>query len=331
LNVFGRAELQRTVVVVVALLVTAGATGAVAREFRAADTQNEDYPTVQALRFMGRQISERTGGKHDVKVFHSRQLGEEKETLEQTRAGAIDLNRTNVALIGNVIPSMNVLALPFLFRSIEHMQKVLDGPIGNEILGSFEPYGFVGLAFYDSGARSIYNNVRPVRSLADLKGLRVRVQQSEQMSEMMRSLGAAPVELPYGQVLTGLATRLIDGAENNWPSFVTTDHYKHAGHYTLTEHTMSPEVLVMSLKAWETLSPDERRIFREEARRSGQFMREKWRDLELQSRKQAEMAGVIIVSEIDRKPFEAAMTGIYAKVQRDPVSAKLIERIRNVE
>ena len=328
---FGRAELQRTVVVVVALLVTAGATGAVAREFRAADTQNEDYPTVQALRFMGRQISERTGGKHDVKVFHSRQLGEEKETLEQTRAGAIDLNRTNVALIGNVIPSMNVLALPFLFRSIEHMQKVLDGPIGSEILGSFEPYGFVGLAFYDSGARSIYNNVRPVRSLADLKGLRIRVQQSEQMSEMMRSLGAAPVELPYGQVLTGLANKLIDGAENNWPSFVTTDHYKHAGHYTLTEHTMSPEVLVMSLKAWETLSPDERRIFREEARRSGQFMREKWRDLELQSRKQAELAGVIIVNEIDRKPFEAAMTGIYAKAQRDPASAKLIERIRNVE
>lgn len=328
---FGRAELQRTVGVVVALLLTAGSTDALAREFRAADTQNEDYPTVQALRFMGRQIAERTGGRHEIKVFHSRQLGEEKETLEQTRAGAIDLNRTNVALIGNVIPTMNVLALPFLFRSIEHMQKVLDGPIGNEILGSFEPYGFVGLAFYDSGARSIYNNVRPVRSLDDLKGLRIRVQQSEQMRETMRALGAHPVELPYGQVLTGLATRLIDGAENNWPSFVTTDHYKHAGHYTLTEHTMSPEVLVMSLKAWETLSPDERRIFREEARRSGQFMREKWRDLELQSRKQAETAGVIIVGEIDRKPFEAAMTGVYAKAQRDPASAKLIERIRNVE
>jgi tripartite ATP-independent transporter DctP family solute receptor len=331
LNVFGRAELQRTVVLVVALLLTAGSTDAPAREFRAADTQNEDYPTVQALRFMGRQVHERSGGRHEIKVFHSRQLGEEKETLEQTRAGAIDLNRTNVALIGNIVPSMNVLALPFLFRSIEHMQKVLDGPIGAEILGSFEPYGFVGLAFYDSGARSIYNNIRPVRSLADLKGLRIRVQQSEQMSEMMRTLGATPVELPYGQVLTGLANRLIDGAENNWPSFVTTDHYRHAGHYTLTEHTMSPEVLVMSLKAWQTLSPDDRRIFREEARRSSQFMREKWRDLELQSRKQAETAGVIIVSDIDKTPFEAAMTGIYAKAQRDPASAQLIERIRKVE
>lgn len=327
----GRARLQRTVVVVVALLLAAGSTSTLAREFRAADTQNEDYPTVQALRFMGRQVAERSGGRHEVKVFHSRQLGEEKETLEQTRAGAIDLNRTNVALIGNVIPSMNVLALPFLFRSIEHMQKVLDGPIGSEILGSFEPYGFVGLAFYDSGARSIYNNVRPVRSLADLKGLRIRVQQSEQMSEMMRALGATPVELPYGQVLTGLATRLIDGAENNWPSFVTTDHYRHAGHYTLTEHTISPEVLVMSLKAWQTLSAEDRRIFREEARRSGQFMREKWRDLEEQSRKRAEAAGAIIVTDIERRPFETAMAGIYAKAQRDPASARLIERIRKVE
>lgn len=331
MNVFGRAELQRTMVVVVALLLTAGSADALAREFRAADTQNEEYPTVQALRSMGRQVAERSGGRLEIKVFHSRQLGEERETLEQTRAGAIDLNRTNVALIGNLVPAMNVLALPFLFRSIEHMQKVLDGPIGTEILGSFETYGFVGLTFYDSGARSIYNSVRPVRSLADLRGLRIRVQQSEQMSEMMRALGAIPVELPYGQVLTGLATRLIDGAENNWPSFVTTDHYKHAGHYTLTEHTMSPEVLVMSLKAWETLSPDDRRIFREEARRSSQFMRERWRELEEQSRKEAEAAGVVIVTDIDRKPFEAAMTGIYARTQRDPASAKLIERIRKVE
>ena len=125
---------------------------------------------------------------------------------------------------------MNVLAMPFLFRSIEHLQKVLDGPIGNEILGSFEPYGFVGLAFYDSGARSIYNSVRPVRSIADMKGLRLRVQQSELMSDMIKALGAEPIELPYGQVRTGLATKLIDGAENNWPSFVTTDHYKYAGY-----------------------------------------------------------------------------------------------------
>ena len=328
---YRRADLSRTMTLVVALFLTAAATSAFAREFRAADTQNEEYPTVQALHYMGSLVADRSGGRHQIKVFHSRQLGEEKETLEQTRVGAIDLNRTNVALIGTMVPAMNVLAMPFLFRSIEHMQKVLDGPIGSEILDSFEPYGFVGLAFYDSGARSIYNSVRPITSMADLKGLRIRVQQSEQMSAMIRSLGADPVELPYGQVLTGLATKLIDGAENNWPSFVTTDHYKHAGFYTLTEHTMSPEVLVMSKKAWSGLSAEDQKIFREAAQRSSRFMREKWRDLEERSRQQAEAAGVRIITDIDRKPFEAAMAGIYTKAQQDPAMAQLIERIRKVE
>lgn len=328
---YRRADLSRTMTLVVALLAAVAATSAFAREFRAADTQNEDYPTVQALLYMGSMVAERSGGRHQIKVFHSHQLGEEKETLEQTRVGAIDLNRTNVALIGNLVPAMNVLAMPFLFRSIGHLQKVLDGPIGSEILDSFEPYGFVGLAFYDSGARSIYNSVRPIRSIADLRGLRLRVQQSEQMSDMIKSLGAEPVELPYGQVLTGLATRLIDGAENNWPSFVTTDHFKYAGYYTLTEHTMSPEVLVMSKKAWGSLSAEDQQIFRESALRSSRFMREKWRDLEERSRKQAEAAGVKIVTDIDRKPFEAAMAGLYAKAQRDPAVAQLIERIRKVE
>jgi tripartite ATP-independent transporter DctP family solute receptor len=331
LPVYRRADFSRTVALVVALSLTAVSTSVVAREFRVADTQSEEYPTVQALRFMGRLVAERSGGRHRMRVFHSRQLGEEKETIEQTRVGSIDLNRTNVALIGNFVPAMNVLAMPFLFRSIEHVQKVLDGPIGNEILDSFEPYGFVGLAFYDSGARSIYNSVRPIRSIADMKGLRVRVQQSQLMSDMVKALGAEPVELAYGQVLTGLATGLIDGAENNWPSFVTTDHYRYAGHYTLTEHTMSPEVLIMSRRAWESLSEEDRKIFREAAMRSSLFMREKWKDLEVQSRRQAEAAGVKIVTDLDRRPFEAAMAGIYEKAQRDPAVAALIERIRKVE
>ena len=328
---YRRADLSRTIKLVVALCLTAASTSILAREFRAADTQNEDYPTVQALGYMGSMVREGSGGRHQIKVFHSRQLGEEKETLEQTKAGAIDLNRTNVALIGTMVPSMNVLAMPFLFRSIEHLQRVLDGPIGSELLNSFEPYGFVGLAFYDSGARSIYNSVKPIRSIDDLKGMRLRVQQSEQMSAMVRGLGAEPVELPYGQVLTGLSTRLIDGAENNWPSFVTTDHYKFAGFYTLTEHTMSPEVLVMSLKAWQSLTQEDQNIFREAAMKSSHFMREKWRDLEDRSRAQAEAAGVIIVKDFDRKPFEEAMAAVYDKVRRDPASAQLIERIRKVE
>ncbi|MCC8941977.1 TRAP transporter substrate-binding protein [Bradyrhizobium sp. Arg68] len=328
---YRRAGLSRTITLAVALLSAVVSASAFAREFRTADTQNEDYPTVQALNYMGQLIAERTGGRHRITVFHSRQLGEEKETLEQTRAGAIDLNRTNVALIGTMVPAVKVLAMPFLFRSLEHLQKTLDGPIGSEILDSFEAHGFVGLTFYDSGARSIYNSVRPVRSLDDLKGLRLRVQQSEQMAEMIRAFGAQPVEMPYGQVLTGLATKLIDGAENNWPSFVTTGHYKYAGYYSLTRHTVSPEVLVMSKKAWASLTVDEQTIFREAAQRSSTYMREKWKELEERSRKQAEAAGVKIIADIDRQPFEAAMAGIYAKAERDPAISALIERIRNVE
>src|SRR5262249_52113726 len=254
-----------------ALLALAPLAGA--REFRVADTQSEDYPTAPALLHISRPVEERTGGRHRIRVFHSRQLGEEKDTIEQTRVGAIDLNRTNVAPIGSLIPAANVLALPFLFRSFDHLHKVLDHAIGDEILAGFQQHGFVGLAFYDSGSRSIYNSIKPVRTLADMKGLRIRVQQSELMSDMIRALGAEPIELPYGQVLTGLSTRLIDGAENNWPSYVTTNHYKLAPYYTLTEHTMGPEVLVMSLRAWESLSAEDKDVFRDAARKSSTFMR----------------------------------------------------------
>jgi tripartite ATP-independent transporter DctP family solute receptor len=302
-----------------------------AREFRVADTQPADYPTVQALQYMAQIIEERSAGRHRLHVFHSRQLGEEKETIEQTRIGAIDLNRTNVAPIGFLVPVANVLSLPFLFRSFDHLHRVLDQGIGQEILAQFQPHGFVGLTFYDSGARSIYNSVRPVRSLADMKGLRIRVQQSSLMSDMMKALGADPVELPYGQVSTGLSTRLIDGAENNWPSYVTTGHYKLAPYYTLTEHSMSPEVLVMSLPAWESLSGEDRDIFLEAAAKSNIFMRSLWTGLEERSRQQARAAGNVIISDFDRRPFEEAMSVIYDKAATDADTQLLINRIRQVK
>jgi tripartite ATP-independent transporter DctP family solute receptor len=304
---------------------------ATAREFRVSDTQAEDYPTVQALAFMARLVEQRTGGRHRIHIFHSRQLGEEKETIEQTRVGAIDLNRTNVAPIGAMIPAANVLALPFLFRSFNHLHRVLDQEIGDEILAGFRQYGFIGLTFYDSGARSIYNSVRPIRTLADMKGLRIRIQQSDLMFKMIRSLGAEPVELPYGQVLTGLQTKLIDGAENNWPSYVTTGHYKSAPNYTLTEHTMGPEVLVMSIRAWESLSAEDQAIFRDAARESSQHMRSLWLGLEAESRQQARTNGNIIIDNFDRKPFERAMNSIYTTAVTDPDLIQLIERIRKVQ
>ena len=307
------------------------ATPSYGREFRATDTQPEDYPTVQALNYMGKLIAERTNGRHQIKVFHSRQLGEEKETIEQTRAGAIDLNRTNVAPIGEFVPLANVLAMPFLFRSVDHLHNVLDSQIGQEILDSFAAHGFIGLTYYDSGARSIYDSVRPIKSTADMKNLKIRVQQSDLMVKMINALGAQPIAMPYGQVLTGLATKLIDGAENNWPSFVTTGHFKYAGYYTLTEHTMSPEVLVMSRKAWDSLSPDDQKIFKQAALESNTYMRERWKALEDKSRREAQAAGIMIIKDFDRKSFEDAMGGIYRQAAGDPAIAQYVDRIKKMQ
>lgn len=315
---------------VVVAVVGAAAGPGTAREFRVADTQVEDYPTVQAVLHMGRLIEEQTGGRHRLRVFHSRQLGEEQDTIEQTRVGAIDLNRTNVAPIGAIVPAANVLALPFLFRSTAHLHNVLDGPIGDEILASFEPYGFVGLTFYDSGARSIYTRNREVRSLADLKGLRIRVQQSDLMVAMIRALGATPVQLPYGQVDTGLATGLIDGAENNWPSYDNFHHYEVAKNYSLSEHSMAPEVLLISKRVYDSFTPEEQAQVRKAAKNSVPYMRELWDALEVTSRQKVEKAGVEVIT-IDKAPFQAAVAPLYDQFVTDPKLKDMIARIKAVQ
>jgi tripartite ATP-independent transporter DctP family solute receptor len=301
-----------------------------AREFRAADNQVETYPTVQALQFMSRLVAERTQDRHGVKVFASSQLGEEKDTIEQTRAGAIDINRTNVAPLAGLAPPLSVLVLPFLFRSGDHLRRVLDGPIGDELLGSLEPHGLVGLAFYDSGARSIYNSVRPIRRVADMKGLRIRVQQSDMAIAMIRALGAEPVPLPYGQVTPALATHLIDGAENNWPSYVSTTHFNLARFITLTEHTMGPEILVMSKKAWDSLDTADQAVIRQAARESSAFMHDLWTAWEARARKQAMDAGNTVVEDVDRAEFQAATAGVLDRTMQDPDLRSLVERIRQV-
>ena len=158
--------------------------------------------------------------------------------------------------------------------------RILDGAIGDDILQSLEPHGFVGLAFFESGARSVYTVRRPVRTIDDIKGLRIRLQQSDLMIEMFAALGAVPVILPYTRTKTALMTGLIDAAENNWSSYVATDHHSVAPYFALTEHTMTPEVLIMSMKAWRSLSPADQNIFRNAARDSNIFLRRQWKNWE---------------------------------------------------
>jgi len=300
-----------------------------ARDFKATDTQPKDHPTVQAIVHMDRLVRDRTQGRHHIDVYPGGALGEQAATFEQTRLGAIDINRTNIAPLASFVGEVNVLGLPFLFRSADHLHKVLDGPIGDDILGRLEPHGFVGLAFYDSGARSVYTTKRPVRAVDDLKGLRIRLQQSDLMIEMFKILGAEPVLLPYTLAKIALVTDLIDAAENNWPSYVISDHYTVARYFTLTEHTMTPDVLVMSSKAWNSLSAEDQQVFRTAARESAKVMRTQWKMREEDSQRRAQEDGVAVIT-IDKEPLEAALTGLFEKVLVDSRSKLLVESIQKI-
>lgn len=303
------------------------APGVHARELRVADTHPGDYPTVLSLQEMGRLLSERSGGRWSVKVFHSRQLGEEQETIEQTHAGAIDMVRVNLTPFNATVPETLAPSLPFLFRSVEHMRRVVDGPIGDDILKAFERHGFIALAYYDSGARSFYNSARAIRSPADMKGLRIRVQQSPLAEAMVEALGAVPVPLAYGQVGIGLKTKVIDGAENNWPSYLTAGHFESARHYSLSEHVMAPEVVVMSKKVWDVLSPADQALIRQAARDSVPFMRHHWGQREKSAKAQATASGVK-VNPVDHDAFLAAMAPVYDRFVTDSRVKDLVRRIQ---
>jgi tripartite ATP-independent transporter DctP family solute receptor len=304
-----------------------GLTAVAARDFRAADTQSNDHPTARALVYMSQLVSDRTQGRHRMIVYPGGMLGEEQLTFEQTRVGGIDINRTNMAPLASFVGKANIFGLPFLFRSTDHLHKTLDGPIGDEILQSLEPHGFVGLTFFETGARSLYTVKRPVRTIDDIKGLRVRLQQSDLMIEMFRSLGAEPVIVPYTRTKAALMTGIIDAAENNWPSYVASEHHVVAPYFTLTEHTMTPDVLIISVDRWKSLSPEDQNIFRNAARDSSIFLRSQWTDWEASFRKRARDSGVTVI-EIDRKPIEAALSGLYTKALTDSHSRHLVESIQ---
>ncbi|MEZ2333472.1 TRAP transporter substrate-binding protein [Mesorhizobium sp. RCC_202] len=294
---------------------------------RSADTHPDGYPTVEAVKYMGELIKQRTDGRYSVEVYHSAQLGEEKDTIEQTQTGVIDLNRVSMGPFNGIVPETAVPSLPYIFRSVDQMRHVMDGPIGDEILKAFEAHDLVGLAFYDSGARSFYNTKKDITSIADLKGMKFRVIQSDVFVDMVKALGANATPMAYGEVYSALETGVIDGAENNWPSFESAKHYEVAKHYTTDEHQIVPEVLVMSKSSWDKLSPEDQAIVRQAAKDSVVKMRELWDAQEKKSRDIVEKAGVK-VSEIDKQPLIDAMKPVYDKYLSTPELKDLAARIQ---
>jgi tripartite ATP-independent transporter DctP family solute receptor len=301
-----------------------------AKEFRSSDVHPDDYPTVMAVKFISDQLKAKTGGKDSIKVYPNSQLGSEKDTVEQTKIGALDFVRINVAPMNNICPETMVPTMPFLFRSKEHMRHVLDGPVGDEILKACEKQGFIGLAFYDSGSRSIYTTKKPVKTIADMKGLKIRVQQSDLWVALLQAMGANATPMPYGEVYTALKTGLVDGAENNWPSYDTSKHFEVAKFYAITDHSMAPEMLLMSKKIYDGLTPAEQKIIREAAKESVPYMRKLWDEKEKASRALVEKGGAQIV-EVDKKSFSDAMKPVYDKFITEPKLKDMIKRAQDTK
>ena len=297
---------------------------------RTAETHPADYPTARAIDYMGQRLREWSNGALAIKLYAGGQLGEEKDTLEISIFGGIDLNRINMAPLSAIVPETAVLGLPFLFRSTAHMRAVLDGDIGAEILAALEPYGLIGLAYYDSGARSFYNSRRSIRSPADLSGLKIRVQNSALAVAMVEALGANPTPMGYGQVYESLLLGAIDGSENNWPSYESSGHFEAAPFYTLTRHTMMPEMLVMSKHRWQRLSLEQQRLIRRAANASVPYMREQWDKRVAASQARISKAGVEVIDPADLSPFVEAVAPVYRQFAASEKMRSLVERIRAV-
>jgi tripartite ATP-independent transporter DctP family solute receptor len=300
---------------------------AAARDFRSAEIHPADYPTTKAVEYMGQLLKERSGGKLGVKVFPNGALGQERDTIEQLKIGGLDMMRINVAPLNNIVPETIVPALPFIFRSEEHMHTVLDGPIGDEILAAMESQGMIGLAFYDSGARSMYAT-KPIKTLADIQHSKVRVQQSDLFVAMIEALGANPTPMPYGEVYTALKTGIIDAAENNYPSYESSRHFEAAPFYSLTEHSMAPEVLVFSKPIWDRIKPEDQAMIRQAAKDSVPEMRKLWDEREAKSRQTVEAGGAKIGQIEDKQAWTDAMKPVYDKFASTPELQSLVQRVQ---
>ena len=282
---------------------------------RLAETHPGDYPTTLGDIKFAELVEEKTGGRIKIEVYHSKQLGEEKDVIEQVQFGAIDFTRVSVGPMTEFSPELAVVALPYIYQSADHMWDVLNSEIGDEFLGGLEASNFVGLGWFDGGARSFYNSVKPIQTLEDLAGLKFRVMQSEMMVDMVEALGASPTPMAYGEVYSSIQTGVIDGAENNWPSYDTSSHFEVAKYYTLDEHLRVPEILIASKMVMDKLSAEDLVLIKEAALESQMYQRELWAEKEKVSEEKIRAAGneIYVLPAEEKARFAATMAPVWAK------------------
>ena len=299
---------------------------------KASDVHPLGYPTVEAVQNIGKKLEKATNGRLSIQMYASMQLGGEKEAIEQAQVGAIQFARVSVGALGPVIDELNVFNMPYLFRNTAHMQKVIDGPIGQELMDKVTnnpKAGLIALCWMDAGARSLYDTKKAIRTIDDLKGMKFRVMGNPMFVDMMNALGGNGVSMGYDQVFNALQTGVVDGAENNPPSFVFDNHYQVAKFYTLDEHLIVPEMVVFSKKTWDTLSKEDQALLVKFGREAQLEERVLWEKYEKDAMDKARAAGIQIIEIADKKPFQAAVKPVWDKY--GPKYADMIKRIQAVQ
>jgi len=325
---FGRA-LMPALLVALGAFAAADVAGQEKMVLKASDVHPLGYPTVVAVENIGKKLEKATNGRLSVQMYASMQLGGEKEAIEQAQVGAIQFARVSVGTLGPVIDDLNVLNMPFLFRDTAHMNKVVDGPIGQQLLDKVTNNAaakLVGLCWMDAGARSFYDTKKPIKSIADLKGLKIRVIGNPMFVDMANALGANGVAMGYDQVFSALQTGVIDGAENNPPSFVFDNHYQVAKYYTLTQHLIVPEMLVYSRAGWDQLSADDQALMKKLSREAQADARELWNKTEADAMDRMKKAGIEIIPIADKTPFRDAVKPVW-----DKYGSKFADLIKQIQ
>ena len=297
---------------------------------RLAETHPQDYPTTKGDYEFARLVKERSNGRIVVEVFHSKQLGEERAVIEQVQLGAIDMTRVSISAVSSFVRDLDAFQLPYLYRDAAHMWKVLDGPIGQEILKKHEAFNFVGVGWFESGSRNFYTK-KPVKTVGDLKGMKIRVQQAPLMVGMVEALGAVATPLPYGEVYSALQAGVVDGAENNWPSYLTTSHFEVAKYFIVDEHTRVPEITVGSKKIFDKLSKEDYALILKAMKDAQPYQFKLWVDFEKVAEKTVKEKGSMVtqVSPAEKQKFADAMKPLYDKQPAEIMA--VVNKIRAVK
>jgi tripartite ATP-independent transporter DctP family solute receptor len=295
--------------------------------FTAADVHPDGHPVVEAMRWMNDELSRLTDGRLSMDIYPSGQLGAEDDSIGLARFQAVDMCRVAAAALNNAFPETRLWALPYVFQSVQHMRAVVDGGVGHDLLNVFEGRGLVGLAYYDAAPRCLYNVRHPVREPGELRGLKIRAPNSDIFLEMLAAMGANPTPLSFGGVFSALQTHLIDGAENNWPSYQSSRQYEVAHFWSDSQHCFSPDALLMSKGAFDALSGADQELVRDVARRSVAVQRTLWDERSATAQAEVVAAGVQ-VSSVDRPAFEASVRPLLERYLRDPVLRGLYDRVQ---